>query len=673
MTTTQTHYFYDTETAPQASYEKYGQTFIWLWGSIDPEDNFTTGSTAGSLLGQIVMQERNSIAWFHNLRFDFAFLEWFMLETGWTQIDSFPQKFDYQALSQLPDKTYSVLRDGMGNIYSVDLFNYERQVINIYDSAKLYPTTIDALGKAFGVPKLSSQYDYNVLREPNQEATALEIEYLKHDIQIMKLAVLEMAKKYGGVSRTVSGLSYKEMVGLYVHGDDYDLTRTLKDWKKNKEAFESDFPPTSVAEAKIIQPAYSGGHVMINPKYVGKKVQAGMTADINSLYPYVLQTAYLPIGNGIEFAGEYQDDDEHPLYIQYFKAGFKLKRGGVPTLPKKYSTMPTLNSDEDLQPWVDYIVLTNIDLKHFYKNYDVEWIEFYGGVKWRQVKAPFAGIVNVEGKNKVDASLSGDKVKRMLAKLAMNSSYGKMGQNVNNISKRGFLDDDVVRYEFVREEDSPKSYLPAAVFVTSNARDVLFNGIYAIGGMRNFLYCDTDSIHFLGHTKPKNLPMSQVELGKWKIESYFNQAKFLVDKTYVELQTKMDEYYVGADDIQPEHVNEYTLDSHGRAEVQWKHLTKEFREGVQKDLRKNPMQIKGAGLTSEAKSIIKSIDDFDYGTHKAKFNKRTGEVEHTYTGCVFSGQVKAKTVVGGVILLESKSIINKPSKTNKFKHSWENM
>jgi len=91
---------------------------------------------------------------------------------------------------------------------------------------------------------------------------------------------------------------------------------------------------------------------------------------------------------------------------------------------------------------------------------------------------------------------------------------------------------------------------------------------------------DTDSLHLLGTDLPENFEdiMDDVELGKWKVENTFENAKYLRDKTYLEFE-KVDESYEGDDVINFNGVN-------GR------------------------MIIKAAGLTPESKATIKSLEDF---------------------------------------------------------------
>ena len=79
---------------------------------------------------------------------------------------------------------------------------------------------------------------------------------------------------------------------------------------------------------------------------------------------------------------------------------------------------------------------------------------------------------------------------------------------------------------------SESIYLPIASFITSYARDVLIEAVNSV--YDRFLYCDTDSIHILGY-EPPNIPIHEKDLGYWKFEGKFINAKYIGAKRYAEL------------------------------------------------------------------------------------------------------------------------------------------
>lgn len=49
-----------------------------------------------------------------------------------------------------------------------------------------------------------------------------------------------------------------------------------------------------------------------------------------------------------------------------------------------------------------------------------------------------------------------------------------------------------------------------------------------------FLYCDTDSLHLMGWELPDALQIDAYAIGAWKVERYFEKARYLRAKSYVE-------------------------------------------------------------------------------------------------------------------------------------------
>lgn len=87
-------------------------------------------------------------------------------------------------------------------------------------------------------------------------------------------------------------------------------------------------------------------------------------------------------------------------------------------------------------------------------------------------------------------------------------------------------------------------YIPAGAFITSYARETTTRVCqkiidYSIKkyGKNLFYYTDTDSAHS-GLTeeelKQAGIDIDPVELGKWKLEGKFKQAKFIKQKCYIE-------------------------------------------------------------------------------------------------------------------------------------------
>lgn len=540
----------DFETTTLKNYEFEGCVRVYLWGAkkLDGSE-YVTGLTIDDF---IKFMQRNDVEhiYFHNLAFDLSFLEIALQNKSYT--------FSMAKPSRMPVRTYSVLRSNMGAVYSAHVCYKFKSVVHLYDSAKLFPMQVSVLGSAVGVEKLVDDIDHNMFRPKSYIPTAKEMKYLEHDIEIIRLLLIQQFDLYGFFALTRSSYAFRLLQHEWCR-DKWGADDIPANWKKQ---WGKVFPKTSPEEQAYLRPAYAGGIVYVKPGISGVIFrEQGHTYDVNSEYPAVMQQKSFPYGASVKFEGKYVKDEKHPLYIQSLRADFTLKDKGIPMLPKKLHMLNrTVYSNHDLTNQV--IMLSSVDLEHFFKNYDIKNIEWLGGVKYKATKHPFKSFIDKCAKMKIDADKRGDLVMRLMSKLDMNGSYGKFAQSSMQNRKMSYVSNGVLKFEEWLEEEKAQNYFPMAVFITAYARDTLLNGAYAIG-WDNLLYMDTDSIHFTGDV-PTGLDVDQHRLGAWSHECTWQEAVFLRDKAYAEK------------------IN-------------------------------GELDIKCAGLSAEAKSKIESIEDFTLG------------------------------------------------------------
>ena len=273
----------------------------------------------------------------------------------------------------------------------------------------------------------------------------------------------------------------------------------------------------------------------------------GVVLDVNSLYPSVMHDEKYPFGEPIFFEGKYQEDNVYDLYIQVFNCSFELKKNKIPTIQIKHnmSFIPTEYLKTSKNPDSDTITLTltSVDLKLFFEQYDVKNLEFYYGWKFKSKYGMFTEYVDkwIERKNK--ATIEGNKGQRTLAKLMLNSLYGKFATSLVARAKNPYLQDEIVKYEIGEEEDRKGLYLPVGTFVTTYARNKTIRTSQAIMdysikkyGVNKYIYSDTDSIHCLLSIEELKqfCDIDPVKLGSWKHESTFTRARFIRQKCYIE-------------------------------------------------------------------------------------------------------------------------------------------
>jgi hypothetical protein len=132
--------------------------------------------------------------------------------------------------------------------------------------------------------------------------------------------------------------------------------------------------------------------------------------------------------------------------------------------------------------------------------------------------------------NEVKANSEGGQ--RALAKLLLNSLYGKFATNPDITGKVPVFEDNIVKLKMGEPETREPVYTAMGVFITAYARDKTIRA--AQESYPVFAYADTDSLHLLTNTDPDGLWVDAKALGAWKFEYAFDRALFIRAKTYIE-------------------------------------------------------------------------------------------------------------------------------------------
>lgn len=482
---------------------------VWAWAvcEVGNYDNFRYGVTINELM-DMCKKDKSNILYFHNLKFDGEFILYWLFHNG----------FKLNNETKLNTNEFSTLISDTGLFYSIEIcFKRTKKEIvkvKILDSLKILPFSVEKVAQAFNLPISKLSINYQEKREIGHKLTEEEISYIKNDVEIVARAIEILHKQ--GLTKMTTGAN------------------ALEEYKRiiSKKLFEKWFPPP-LYDSDIRQ-AYKGGFTYLNPKYAGKDIKNGIVLDVNSLYPSVMYYSPLPYGEGKYFTGKYINDDNYNLYIQMFSCQFKLKKGYIPTIQLKnnMSFVPTEYLESSKGEYIT-LCLTNIDLELFFEHYEVYDIDYISGWKFRSYIGLFKNYIDKWNKIKVQATIEKNGAMRSIAKLMLNSLYGKFALNPKVKSKYPFLgDDDIIHYKIVQEEDRKPIYIPMGVFITSWARYKTITSAQKV--YDRFIYADTDSLHLEGEEIPEGLEISDTELGKWKLESRFTKARFIRQKSYIE-------------------------------------------------------------------------------------------------------------------------------------------
>lgn len=495
------------------------ETWVWAWALCDIENpnNVDVGTSIDDFFTRI-KKENNPYIYFHNLKFDGEFILYYLMKNG----------YEYTETKDKKEKTFSTLISDMGLFYSIEVYfevGKKTKKVTFIDSLKIINQSVESMPKTFKIEDKKLEIDYNTPRKIGHVLTPEEEAYVKNDVVIVAKALKYLFDM--GLTKMTAGSNalseYKEILHL------------------NK--FRNLYKPLNYEVDKDIRRAYKGGFTYCNPEYKGKTTKEGEVLDVNSLYPSVMYKEMLPFGEPFFYEGKYEDDKVYPLYIQRITCCFKIKKGRIPTIQIKHSRFVENEylTDSGIEPVA--LTLTSIDLKLFLEQYDVTELNYVSGWKFKAMRGLFTKYIDkwIEVKN--SATISGNKGMRQVAKIMLNSLYGKFATSLDVQSKIPYLENDIVKYKLGEKRAKAGVYLPMGAFITAYARDKTIRTSQAIKdysikkyGRDLYCYSDTDSVHTLLSIEELKqfCEIDDVKLGAWKHESHFTRAKFIRQKTYLE-------------------------------------------------------------------------------------------------------------------------------------------
>lgn len=537
------------------------ETRVWLWGKCDIDcTTFVYGTDIDSFMEEISTVDCK--AYFHNIKFDVQFMFYWLFHNGYRHTSERKPKEGY----------FSTLISDMGMFYTCTVHFFNGSVVEFIDSYKLITLPVRDIPKAFGLDVHKLDLDYAENRDFNHVPTDEEISYVKADVEIVAKGIKAMHEN-GLIKMTAASNAL------------YNYKKVLS----NKE-FKRRFPPIEYAVDKDCRKSYKGGWTYLNEAYQGMMVGEGQVYDVNSMYPWAMKYCMLPFGNPYYYDGEYKPDEFYPLYIQCLQCCFSLKKGHYPSIQLKNSFR--FSSTEYIKESGDDPVilhLTSVDLKLLFDNYDVWDITYIGGYKFRGETGLFSEYIDYWYDVKQKAKVEGNKAMYHIAKLMLNSLYGKFGSNPEKASKYPYLDetDDIVKYRRLMPEIGSGGYIPVAAFITSYARDKIIRAANACGD--RFIYADTDSVHVVGREKV-DLDIDNYRLGAFKLEGEFTRAKYHRAKCYIEeFDGELDKKCAGLP-VSARHLFNFDTMEPGQI-FEGKLVPKNIKGGVV--LVERPFQIKG--------------------------------------------------------------------------------
>lgn len=480
-------------------------TRVWLWSvrNVDDWNVNVIGYTIDEFMASILVGERT--VFFHNLKFDGGYIIDWLLHNGFRCNDP------NIVTGAPPPLSFTPIISSESQFYRIWVATEGADVI-FMDSLKKIPLSVQSMAGAYGLEMSKGVIDYVTYREPGYRPTFEERQYVRNDTGIVAEALRQqIAEGLDSMTASSDALKgYKEVVG----------NKTFKKW----------FPTLSQEDDTKVRAAYRGGFTYADSRTAGVVQGAGMVLDVNSLYPFIMYSKLLPYGKPISVDIPPEEISDDYLWVATFRFTAKLKERGIPCIqlrgshranPTEY--LRTVDEPTEMR-------MTNVDWKLINDMYDVDLYSYSDVTIFRCRIGAFKDYID-KWMGVKEASTGG---KRQIAKLMLNSLYGKFAARIERRNKLPVLHNGVVKYVSSENEKNVKPvYTPVGVFVTAWARDYTIRS--AAANYDRFLYADTDSLHLKGTEPPVGLNIHPTHLGAWKIEGVFDKAIFVRAKQYCEV------------------------------------------------------------------------------------------------------------------------------------------
>ena len=543
-----------------------GQTSTEAWSSALVELGSDTPLIFHSLaetLEYLDSKNEDAVLYYHNLKFDGNFWLYFLIkELGFKQgIEHLADgSVKIKEAKKLKEKEVIYSISSMGQWYTIT-FKYRGHTYTLKDSLKLLPFKLEEIGEAFKTEHRKLEMDYEGYRFSGCEITDEESEYIKNDVLVLKEA-LNIMFDDGHDKLTIGACclaEYKKMLGKY-------------DWsiffpKLENIELDSEVYGSSNAD-EYIRKSYRGGWCYLVRGASGKIYKDGTTADVNSLYPSMMHSEsgnYYPVGKPKFFKGNIPPEalSHNRYYFVRLRCRFYLKKGKLPFIQIKHNvnykstemleTSDVYNKKDgkyysqyydkqgNLHDTIVELTMTCTDYILFKEHYNIYDLEILDGCWFYTEIGIFDEYIN---KYK-EIKMNNKGAKRTEAKLFLNNLYGKLATSpVSSFKYIPENDYDFLTYAVQSEMEKQPVYIAAGSAITSYSRNFTIRAAQAnFYGVdkRGFKYADTDSIHCdLKPSEIKGIKVHDNAFCAWKLESCWDIAKFIRQKTYVEHVTHED-------------------------------------------------------------------------------------------------------------------------------------
>lgn len=591
--------------------------------------------------------EQDVYIFYHNLKFDGSFWLNFLLDHKVMREAYIPLTKEFYPVDKMPINSFTYIISDRGMWYEICIRTTSNHRIYIRDSLKILPFSVREIGKGFNTKHRKLELNYEGFRKAHGEIADYEKVYISNDVLVVKEA-LEIMFENNHKGRTIGSCCMTEFKRTIDYFDFDYFFPNLYDLSIGQE-----FGSANIGE--YIHRSYKGGWCYLVEGKENKIYKNGLTADVNSLYPSVMSSEsgnIYPIGVPTFWKGEINPFIENSKTIYYFiriKTRFRLKEGKLPFIQVKSNPFykPTeclktsdirdkegnyhdsyIDIDGNRQPAKIELTLTCTDYKLFKEHYHLYDTEYLDGC-WFKSKTP-AELFDEYIQKWKQIKINSKGAMRTLAKLFLNNLYGKMATWINNSYKHAYFDVEThsLKFEVVDSYTGKPGYIPVGSAITSYARNFTiraaqmnFHGVDKPG----FIYADTDSIHC--DLKPDQLiglKVHPTDFCCWKLESYWDEAIFVRQKTYIE--------HVTHEDGEPVEKPYYNIKCAG--------MNEKCKFQFNKSLTQEP-------ITKE------EMDKYNFNEKQIEFMQTPRNLSDFKVGLEIYGKLRPKQIKGGTLLVET--------------------
>lgn len=470
------------------------QSFMYVWQFCVNAEFVVVGRTWSEFLQmlQAIREQLRGlklVVYVHNLSYEFQFLK---------------GVYDFRSEDIFAIDTRKIARCTMYD-------QIEFRCSAIHSNMNLYTFTSKFHAKHV---KRVDLYDYAKIRYPWTDLNDEEMAYCVYDVQGLCEAIRNEMEHDGDTLRTIPLTSTG-----YVRRDAKRAMRNVS-YKWLQECI----PEFEVYE--MLHEAFRGGNTHANRHYVRKKIPDVTCYDRSSSYPDVQMNCLFPIGKWYEKEHcTLRDLDEltadgyaYVVKIACENVRLRDERRGDPYLPLSkcrhvHGEEGNLDNGRILK--ADYLehTCTDIDFNIIYSQYKIDTVYIMRCYYAHYGRLPGSLRATVSEYYRLKTELKGDPEQDLLymkSKNKLNSLYGMSAQNP---VKPVIVYDPMGRELIETEEGDPDYKDPRELYekarktaffsyawgcwVTAWARWRLQEAIEIVG-VEDFIYCDTDSVYFVG-------------------------------------------------------------------------------------------------------------------------------------------------------------------------------